>query len=124
MTCEIDDVSSIGDEDHGGCSQTRISPLLTQHLCRDFGLHVGLEMHGDSAACRGMLHREGVGRMKHVEVKQMWLQGQLASGKIRFRQVLREQNTADAFTKHWTSDAAKHFATISFEASGADSACG
>ena len=28
MTCEIDDVSSIGDEDHGGCSQTRISPLL------------------------------------------------------------------------------------------------
>ena len=54
--------------------------------------------------------------MKHVEVTQMWLQGHVASGKIRFRQVPREQNTADAFTKHWTSDAAKHFAGISFEA--------
>ena len=103
----------------GGCEL-----LGAQHLCTDFGLHVGLEMHGDSTACRGMLHREGVGRMKHVEVKQMWLQGHIASGKIKFRQVPREQNTADAFTKHWTSDAAKHFAGISFEASGVDSACG
>ena len=103
----------------GGCEL-----LGAQHLCTDFGLHVGLEMHGDSAACRGVLHREGVGWMKHVEVKQMWLQGHIASGKIRFRQVPREQNTVDAFTKHWTSDAAKHFAGISFEASGVDSSCG
>ena len=58
------------------------------------GLHVGLEMHGDSAVCRGMLHREGVGRMKHVEVKQMWLQGHIASGNKCV------ESTADAFTKH------------------------
>ena len=42
----------------------------------------------------------------------MWLQGHIASGKIRFREVPREQNTADAFTERWTSDAAKHFAGI------------
>ena len=103
----------------GGCELLR-----AQHVCTDFGLHVGLKMHGYSAACRGMLHREGVGRLMHLEVKQMWLQVHIASGKIRFRQVPREQNTADAFTKHWTSHAAKHFAGKSSEASGVDSACG
>ena len=28
MTCEIDDATSIGDEDHGGCSQTGIPPTV------------------------------------------------------------------------------------------------
>ena len=92
-------------------------------MCRHW-LHVGLDMHGDSVACRGMLHREGVGRMKHVQCKQMWLQGHVASGKIRFRQVPREQNNADAPDGHCTSDAAIHFAGTSVEASGVDSACG
>ena len=53
----------------------------------------------------------------------MWLQQHIASGKIRFRQVPREQNTADALTEHWTSDAMKDFAGMSFEASSVDSAC-
>ena len=61
--------------------------------------------------------------MKHVQFKQMWLQGHVASGEIRFRQVPREQNTADALTKRWTSDATKHLAGMSFEASGVDSSC-
>ena len=47
----------------------------------------------------------------------------IASGKIRFRQAPREQNTADALTKHWTPDAKKHVAGMSFEASRVDSAC-
>ena len=56
-----------------------------------------------------------------VQLENTWrsgkcgFEGHIASGKIRFRQVARGQK--HPLTQHWTSDAAKHFAGMSLEAS-------
>ena len=64
-----------------------------------------LELQGGSDACRGTLHGAEVGRMKHVEVKQMLFEGHVASASVDFRLVPREQDTGDAVT-HWSAEAA------------------
>ena len=48
---------------------------------------------------------------------QDWLQGCDVSGSINVREVSQEQNTADAVTKEWTVDAAKHFTDVWLEGS-------
>jgi len=83
-------------------------------LLQELGVPCVLELRGDSSACKGVLLREGSGKLKHIEVKQLWLQDHVQSGSVRMRQVPREQNVADAFTKHWGPDAHKHFCAIQF----------
>ncbi len=68
---------------------------------------VGLE--GDSTACKGTLYREGVGKQKHLEVRQLWLQERIKLGRLAYDKIDREINPADALTKHWGPSAHKHF---------------
>eukprot|EP00971_Amphidinium_carterae_P217759 4322780-Amphidinium_carterae.1 len=53
----------------------------------------------DSKAGLAMLARVGVGRVRHLEVKQLFCQHIAASGKIQYRKVKGSANPADAGTK-------------------------
>ena len=52
----------------------------------------------DASACRGMLLRSGVGRIKHLTTKQLWAQGAVASYGVVIEKIPRAVNNADAFT--------------------------
>ena len=93
----------------GGCELLGLRELLAE-----WGKGVQLELQGDSTACRGMLNREGVGRQKHLQVRQLWLQGHVKNGDIKFIKIARDVNAADTQTKHWSTDARSHFARASF----------
>ena len=54
-------------------------------------------INGDSSAVKGILARRGCGKVKHLEVKQLWLQEQVRSGKIEFQKISRKNNLCDAF---------------------------
>ena len=45
-----------------------------QDMCDELEDDVIIHMYGDSTASRGILHREGKGRIKHLHVRQLWLQ--------------------------------------------------
>jgi len=81
-------------------------------LLHELGRPINLQIFGDSAACKGMLSREGAGRLKHIQVKQLWLQEHMNNGHIKMIQVPRAVNSADAFTKHWGPEAEAHFSRI------------
>ena len=70
---------------------------------------MSLVMFGDSSACVGIVGREGLGKVKHVQVKQLWLQERIREEKLRMIKIPRAQNCSDAFTKHYGPDAAIHF---------------
>ena len=38
----------------------------------------------DSSACNGILHREGCGKVKHLETRQLWTQAHVSSKAPRF----------------------------------------
>ena len=83
-------------------------------LLEEWGRPLELVLRGDSSACKGVLHREGLGKLKHLHIKQLWLQREVGEGRICFEKVPRAINTADTLTKHWTPDAHTLFHRMGF----------
>ena len=53
----------------------------------------------DSKAAQSFVARRGLGRMRHIEVRDLWLQEQVRSGKVKVEKVLGTENAADLMTK-------------------------
>ena len=99
----------------GGCELLGAGELLSE-----MGQTYALDMYGDSTACKGALHWEGVGKMKHISVKQLWMQERIMNGQVTFSKISRERNSADAFTHHWATKDLQHFHRIDFFPLAAD----
>jgi hypothetical protein len=73
------------------------------------GLSKGIELWSDSSAARGFAARKGVGKMRHLEVRHLWLQNEVSSQRVVLRRVAGEANPADLMTKYLgTRDVQKH----------------
>lgn len=81
-----------------------------RQFCSELGHDLAVRVSGDSSAVKGMLARKGCGKVKHIEVKQLWLQEKVRTGVIEFDKIPRNLNPGDAFTHHYTAAEAKvHF---------------
>ena len=58
-----------------------------------------VELKTDASAARGIANRIGVGKVRHIEVNQLWLQAKVLSKDLVVTNVERGSNTADALTK-------------------------
>ena len=83
--------------------------LFIGNVLEEIGESVELHLKGDSSACQGMLDREGVGAVKHLETKQLWLQEKVQRKELKFIKVPRLKNPADALTHHWDGGNRDHF---------------
>ena len=66
---------------------------------KDLGVDVSIELFTDSSAAKSMASRSGVGKVRHMEVKWLWLQEKVKAGKIKMRKVAGEVNPANVLTK-------------------------
>ena len=53
----------------------------------------------DSSAVKSFVCRRGLGKMKHLEIRDLWLQKEVADGKLIVSKVRGEENPADLMTK-------------------------
>ena len=88
--------------------------LGARTLLQELGDDVELELRGDSSACSGTLHREGAGRIKHLELRQLWIQSLIKSGDLSYIKIPREENPSDSLAKPWTTEGHRHFAMASY----------
>ena len=58
-----------------------------------------LHLFLDSSAARGVIARRGVGRIKHIQIRTLFLQDLHKQGKLTVRPVGTKENTADLGTK-------------------------
>ena len=58
-----------------------------------------LEVFSDSSAARSVLSREGVGKIRHLEVKLLWIQSLVKDGRLLVSKVNGNDNVADIGTK-------------------------
>ena len=73
--------------------------LLLQEMLMCVGLgHYEIEIKVDSSAAHAFFHRRGVGRMKHIDSRILWLQDLIAAGDVRVKKIPRTQNLADMLT--------------------------
>ena len=54
----------------------------------------------DRSAARGIIHRAGLGKLRHLETGCLWLQAAVKVKPLQVRKVLGAENPADLFTKH------------------------
>ena len=58
-------------------------------MLKDFGCKVGIVLHTDSAAAKGIGSRRGLGKVRHIELNQLWLQEKVASGVVQIKYSVR-----------------------------------
>ena len=58
-----------------------------------------MHLHMDSSAARGIITRQGVGRVKHLQIRTLFLQDLHKQGTISVHPVGTKENTADIGTK-------------------------
>jgi hypothetical protein len=73
--------------------------LGLQTMCSELGIPLELRVHTDSDACRGAVHRTGLGRLKHLRIEDLWLQSAVEEGRLQVVRIPRELNPADCLTK-------------------------
>ena len=94
-------LSSAEAELNGICKAAQ-EGLAARHLAEELNLPVDLIIKTDSSAARGIIQRQGAGKVKHLMVKQLWVQEQENLQKLKVSKVPRHLNCADMLTHHWT----------------------
>ena len=68
-------------------------------LLRDLGYEKKPVLAIDAKATEHILHRQGVGKLKHIDVAYLWIRDEVRSQRLRVRRVRSEDNVADMGTK-------------------------
>ena len=75
--------------------------LGVQCLCADLGvIYIApIQLKSDASAAIRICNRIGLGKVRHIEVNQLWLQEKAAKKKMEIIKVGTLENLADALTK-------------------------
>ncbi len=89
---------SSGESEFNAIILVVLEALRIQHLLEELGVKVGIEVCTDSSAAKGAAERVGIGRMKHMQVKRLYLKELVRSGVVVLTKVRSEENSADILT--------------------------
>ena len=79
----------------GACEGLGIVGLL-----EDLGdQRIPIEVLTDSSAAKGIASRRGVGKVKHLDTRTLWVQDQVDRGRRKVRKIPGDTNPADLLTK-------------------------
>ena len=85
----VQSTSSAEAELYGACS-----------VCLEWlGYEVDYRLHVDSSSAKATIRREGVGKVKHLDVRSLWLQQERQQHGLNMMKIPGEQNPADLGTK-------------------------
>ena len=76
-------------------------------MAADFGEEVEIELYSDSSAAIGIAYRQGLGKVRHIQVQQLWIQQKVMKKELKLLKVLGTENVADIMTKHVPEDLMK-----------------
>ena len=68
-------------------------------LLADFHIRMALRLWTDSSASRGMCSRQGLGKVRHLDVQDLWIQQRLRNVDFHLYKVKGEENPGDLFIK-------------------------
>jgi len=101
---------SSGEAELNAALKAGCEAIGVQVMSEELGISISINMFGDSSAAKGTLSRQGSGKIKHLETKQLWLQEKILSGVISYTKIPRSVNFSDAMTHYWTApEGEQHF---------------
>ena len=91
---------SSGEAEYSGMVKGATNALGISGMFKDMGVDVSISLCTDSSAAKGIASRRGLGKVRHIELCELWLQNQVAQGRISVRKVSGADNFAGSLTKH------------------------
>ena len=95
---------SSGEAEYYGMVKGASEGLGLQAVLKDFGIDCSITVKSDASAAVAIANRRGFGKVRHIEVCQLWLQDKVRRGEIRIVKVGTHENLADALTKYVCRD--------------------
>ena len=95
---------SSGEAEYYGMVKGAGNALGLAGVFRDMGIKHGIVLYTDSSAAKGISSRRGLGKLRHVELNELWLQDQVSRGRVAVRKIKGEDNFSDSLTKHSSPD--------------------
>jgi hypothetical protein len=77
--------------------------LGLQSVAEGLGWKMSVEVKTDASAAEGAMNRSGLGKMRHMETKYLWMQDLTATGRMHIAKVPRKDNPADILTHFLTA---------------------
>ena len=90
---------SSGEAEYDGMVKGACNAMGIRGVFQDVGVEHTIVLYTDSSAAKGISSRRGLGKVRHIELNELWLQDQVARGRIA-RKIKGEDNFSDSLTKH------------------------
>ena len=84
---------------HGICAGVA-QGLGLQQVFKDLGFDYKVRVFSDATAAIGIARRRGMGKIRHLDCSDLWIQEKIRNKQITIHKVLGTDNPADAFTKY------------------------
>ena len=91
---------SSGEAEYYGLVKSGSQGLGIRALLGDLGFGGTVILSTDASAAVGIASRSGIGKVRRIEVSQLWLQQRVVNGGLIVQKVDGISNLADALTKH------------------------
>ena len=91
---------SSGEAELHGIASGIAQGMGMRSIARDLGFTLGIRLHSDATAALGICRRRGLGKIRHLDVTDLWCQEQVRLGTVSLHKVLGSENPADIMTKY------------------------
>ena len=95
---------SSGEAEYYGMVKGAGNALGLAGVFLDMDIKHEIVLYTDSSAAKGISSRRGLGKLRHVELNELWLQDQVSRGRVAVRKIKGEDNLSDSLTKHSSPD--------------------
>ena len=92
---------SSGESELAAVVRAATEDMGLQTILSDFELCGHVTVKSDATAAIGMVHRLGLGKVRHLAVGDLWVQHHVRSEKIRVSKMSGLENASDAQTKYF-----------------------
>ena len=89
---------SSGEAELNASSKAVSEALSIRHFLEQVGIPVRIRLYLDASAAKGTLLRRGAGKIKHLEIRQLWCQRAVDRYRIEVHNIARRANLADSLT--------------------------
>jgi hypothetical protein len=90
---------SSGEAEYYAAAKAAAELLAMQSHMMHLGWHVVIQLCVDAEVARAMASRRRIGRVRHLQIRHLWLQECVKAGAMTVRKVAGQRNPADVLTK-------------------------
>ena len=99
---------SSGEAEYYGLVKGASQSIGLQNMLRNLGVEMKIKINTDASVAKSIAMRRGAGKIRHIEVNQLWVQEKVAQRLIEIRKVSTNDNRADLLTKHLDREKLDH----------------